>query len=139
MKRVLLSVVLLVAFATVSRAQVAVCHLAWSQPQSPTTGNTLSPATFQVTAALVQGTNIWSHGFSDSTDYGRETMFWADIWQTWNPNLPWQVAYYVPGFDMTDPITGDRWRVYGQLQTLHNPGGSSYTVSGNIAWDMYAL
>ena len=107
--------------------------IVWSQPRSPTTGNVLTPTTFTLNAALFQGVRSWSHGFSDSTDYGREYMFWADLGSQFNPRIPWQVVYVVNAFLMRDPINGNWWVVYSDYTTLnHGPGAGG--VSGRITW-----
>lgn len=107
--------------------------LSWQKPKSPTTGNVLVATTFQVYAGLYQGVRSWPHGFTDSTDYGREYMFWANLGTNFNPRIRWQVVYYVPAFTMRDPLNGDWWVVYSDFNVLqHGPGAGG--VSGRITW-----
>lgn len=119
--------------AAVAQSPYPYAVLSWLQPKSPTTNNVLTPATFDVYAGLYQGVQRWTHGFTDSTDYGREYMFWADLGSNFNQSIRWQVVYYVPAFVMRDPINGDWWVVYSDFVTLqHGPGAGG--VSGNITW-----
>lgn len=119
--------------SAVAQSQFPYAAISWSQPKSPTTNNVLIPTTFRVNAALYQGVRHWTHGFTDSTDYGREYMFWADLGSTFNPRIRWQVVYYVPAFIMRDSLNGDWWVVYSDFIVLnHGPGAGG--VSGRIAW-----
>ncbi len=133
MKRALMSLLFVVLFSISAVAQYPYAAIVWSRPESPSTGNVLSPATFTLAAGLFQGVNVWDHGFSDSTDYGREYMWWADLGAKFSLTRPWQVVYEVAPFVARDPITGEFWIVYSDIDTLsHGPGVGG--VSGRITW-----
>ena len=135
MKKALYSLVLAAMLVSYASAQSPYPYAAivWSQPKSPTTNNVLVPATFRLNAAMYQGVRRWTHGFSDSTDYGREYMFWADLGTNFKTRVPWQVVYYVSAFLARDPLNGQWWVVYSDFTTLnHGPGAGG--VSGRITW-----
>jgi hypothetical protein len=135
MKKIFGVLALLMVFAAYAPAQSPYPYAAivWSQPKSPTTNNVLTPTTFNLRAALYQGVRRWSHGFTDSTDYGREVMFWADLGTNFNTNVPWQVVYTVDAFLAQDPLSGEFWVIYSDFTTLHHGPGAG-GVSGRITW-----
>jgi len=133
MKKVLFSLVLAAMLVSNAAAQFPYAAIVWNQPRSPTTNNVLTPATFTLNAALYQSVNVWSHGFSDSTDYGREYMFWADLGTKFNPRTPWQVIFVVNAFLARDPVNGDWWVVFSDYTAL-NHGRGAGGVSGRITW-----
>lgn len=133
MKKALMSFLFVALFAASAAAQYPYAAIVWSQPRSPTTGNVLSPATFNLVAGLFQGVRVWDHGFTDSTDYGREYMWWADLGASFSLTRPWQVVYTVDPFIARDPVTGEYWLLYSDIDVLsHGPGTGG--VSGRITW-----
>ncbi len=133
MKKLLCGMFLVAAFASSAVAQYPYAAIVWNQPRSPSTGNVLSPATFTLAAGLFQGVSVWEHGFRDSTDYGREYMFWADLGASFSLTRPWQVVYIVDPFIARDPVTGEYWLLYADVAVLsHGPGTGG--VSGRITW-----
>ena len=133
MKFAAMALVLVAIFASQAAAQFPYAEINWSQPKSPTTNNVLVPATFHLNAALVQGPRRWWHEFWDSTDYGREHLFWADLGTDFKTRVPWRVSYSVDAFLARDSLNGDLWVVYSDYGTLyHGPGAGG--VSGEITW-----
>ena len=128
-----MSLLFVVLFSVQTIAQYPYAAIVWDRPESPTTGNVLSPATFTLHAGLLQGVNSWAHGFSDFTDYNRETMFWADLGEKFSLTRPWQVVFWVNPFLARDSVTGEYWMLYSDIDTLeHGPGTGG--VSGRITW-----
>lgn len=125
----------LLAFSTVAYAQpYAYAKISWIQPRSPITNNVLQPARFQVYALLAHGARAHPHGFSDSTDYGAEYLFWADVDLG---RLPWRVIYYVAPFWAHDQLANQWWLIDGgpPATLMHGPGGGG--VHGRIRWEYW--
>ncbi len=127
------SLIVIAIFTSSVAAQFPYAVISWSEPKSPTTNNVLIPTTFKLYAGLYQGIRMWDHGFTDSTDYDQEVMFWADLGDDFKIHVPWQVAYYVEAFLAVDSLNGDLWVVFSEVKVLHHgagPGG----VEGTITW-----
>lgn len=129
----LISLALVVLFASQAAAQFPYAEISWPKPKSPTTNNVLLPATFHLNAVLVQGARRWPHGFWDSTDYGREYLFWANLGTDFKTRVPWRVSYNVDAFLAEDPLNGNLWVVYSDYGTLYHGAGAG-GVSGRITW-----